>query len=692
MSAGDPDIGPRTLTWFDSGRLATLTNGRGDVINFSYDAAGRLTRRSAGTLIYDYHYDLPRTGDAATQRTLGRLAYADEPQGDTVAFRYDDFGRESSRRRTIAGATAEETRAFSPAGFLVSHTTDDGFSTTFQYDAAGRLGAIPGTWTLLTADPAGRTSSERFGNGAEQTYERDALGLPTTIRLTLPGTPRPTTPYSVLVTRNLYGAPTAVTDVDGVGRDQTASFAYDQAGRLSRSTTGGATINYAYDGLQNLTARTGPALPIATGTYRYAERGFGPRQLTSVGTLTFDYDLAGRTIRRGTTTMQWDAFDRLARADVSATSWVEHRYGYDGERTYTRDAAGAIERRFSPSLVERAGHREHYLRSGDRVLAKVAHVGAAFTPTYLHTGVGAGPAAFSNAAGQLTDERIYEPYGAMLAGSLAPDPLGGLNKPVDALTGWSDHGARWMSSEIARWLAPDPIVKGPDPRFLAEPWALHPYGYVLNNPTLYWDPDGRQEKTTPQPDATQPEPYSFGSFIVNHWKTKIQGVLAKSPVKVPVGPATLQTDGHGVTVESVKIGNVSVKPDGPGDAVGIKNGWFSFLVKRDANGSGEIGASVGPSLKTGVVDVSPQVGAKLVINAETTENHNVGVLQFFERISLKIKGIKIFEGTAEQSGGSVGLPGGLSEKLDQAQEQREAQAGFKEGDNNWHQCTSGQCR
>jgi hypothetical protein len=49
-----------------------------------------------------------------------------------------------------------------------------------------------------------------------------------------------------------------------------------------------------------------------------------------------------------------------------------------------------------------------------------------------------------------------------------------------------------MAPETARWLTPDPPVKGPDPKFLEAPWALHPYQYVHQNPIGNWDPDGRR--------------------------------------------------------------------------------------------------------------------------------------------------------------------------------------------------------
>lgn len=58
-----------------------------------------------------------------------------------------------------------------------------------------------------------------------------------------------------------------------------------------------------------------------------------------------------------------------------------------------------------------------------------------------------------------------------------------------------------MAPEIARWTAPDPPVKAPDPAFMTAPWKLNPYQYVDQNPVLYWDPDGKQPAGKP---AQQP--------------------------------------------------------------------------------------------------------------------------------------------------------------------------------------------
>jgi RHS repeat-associated protein len=115
--------------------------------------------------------------------------------------------------------------------------------------------------------------------------------------------------------------------------------------------------------------------------------------------------------------------------------------------------------------------------------------------TFDHVGFGAGPAVFTDEGGHLLEERRSEPYGAPIGiPDLVPRDLGPLNKRVDVATGWSDHGARWLTPETGHWLAPDPVVIGPDAALMTGPWALHPYQYVDQNPVAYWDPDGRDKR------------------------------------------------------------------------------------------------------------------------------------------------------------------------------------------------------
>ena len=121
---------------------------------------------------------------------------------------------------------------------------------------------------------------------------------------------------------------------------------------------------------------------------------------------------------------------------------------------------------------------------------------------YVHHAVASGPVMFTDQAGNVWDERRYEPYGNEIDSRFLSefnglpadkDPQNNLNKETDLNTGLSYHGARWMAPTFARWLTPDPPVKVPDDGFMEAPWRTNPYAYVLGNPIVYWDPDGREE-------------------------------------------------------------------------------------------------------------------------------------------------------------------------------------------------------
>lgn len=599
--ATDPDIGDRHLLYDDAGRLLEHTNGAGQTVEYGYDLIGRLTSVTADDgSAFGYHYDEPI--DPSYQFTAGRLAWVEEPTG-RAQVGYDAWGRAVRATRAIDGRAATEHLAYAPSGLLRRIDYDHELAVEIAYDRAGRpvsvrdATALGELWAVDEYDAAGRILRERYGNGVEQGYVRDADGQPQVIGIRRSDDVL----YDVLLGRNGYGAITSIDDRDGRGLDHSATFTYDGGGRLTAATIGAGLDQYAfsyrYDGLQNMIERTatGPReLGVLAGVYRYGESGAGPRQLTSIApdalpgtpaSSTFSYDAAGRQITHDGKTLVYNGLDQLIRVEGLPAGTVQHAYGYDGLRVRTIAPDGATQIWFSESITERNGRREHYIRVGSRVIAKItqepdepgagsasawlafargadtadalralvlaagllfvlwiawhthgkqgawAHVTASLAITavaasgctmfgtsrhrlwrtaeivYFHTGASAGPFLFTDADGLVIDERRYEPFGEELdawhelpsGGGVVStidyrrEPTNILNKQTDPDTGWSYHGARWLAPETARWLTPDPPVKAPDPKFMAEPWALHPYQYVNQNPVLFWDPDGQDK-------------------------------------------------------------------------------------------------------------------------------------------------------------------------------------------------------
>jgi RHS repeat-associated protein len=396
-AASDPDLGARTLQYNDLNQLTHHTNGADQTRRFFYDAAGRLTRTLGedGTS-FIYHYDVPRDGSAG-KNTANRLAWVEEPRGE-FHVAYDVFGRSTSARRRVDTFWAEETSGYSPSGLLL-FTQTDGVRVDAEYDAAARPKRLGSYWEALEVDASGRLVKERYGNGVTEDYHYDSLGLPDAITVRRPSG---ALLYDVTLKRNAWAAPTEVWDVDGTGLDHSATFTYDEAARLTDAVLGAVKskdaqgrdvliqgpasfrFTHTYDGLQNMLSRTvqGPkALGLLAGTYHYGERGFGPRQLSSVtkssgDAVLLNYDKAGRVVGQAGRQLSYNGLDQLVQAVLPAEGdkpqvTVDYAYGYEGLRTFAQTSNGDVQHWFSPTLTQRGGTREWYLKIGDRMVVRL---------------------------------------------------------------------------------------------------------------------------------------------------------------------------------------------------------------------------------------------------------------------------------------------------------------------------------
>ena len=342
--AEDPDTGLRSLQYDDRNFLVRHRNAAGQYVHFGYDGAGRVVFQGEGEDFdgeHDYVLSYDDSGvalDAACD-VRGRLARVREPFGE-VKFCYDAFGRENGVMRTVSPAsaaarTATERRELAASGLVLRVSHDDGLEFDQEYDGAGRLMRVGDYWRAPVdgdIDASGRVVREVYGNGVEQSYSYDALGLVDYVTVTAASTPV----YLASIERNAYGAPTSVSDYDGVGLDHQASYTYDGASRLTGATLGRYPMqyqfSYRYDGLQNMVERgaSGPrALGMLTGSYRYGEPGLGsgPRQLTSIVApggggvpVTFQYDAAGRQVRDRDSLLAYNGFDQMVRVEPPPAS------------------------------------------------------------------------------------------------------------------------------------------------------------------------------------------------------------------------------------------------------------------------------------------------------------------------------------------------------------------------------------
>ncbi len=534
-SLSDPDSGLRTYeTEPETGRVVQVTNALGEKTLFDYDSLGRVTdvrgQTAGGTDVthHRYFYDALSAACATlvgsgTPRVLGRLTGTENVLDGPVwsCIRYDPMGRPAVQGKHLFGRAVTESSLISASGKTVDSVTSEGLHLTATYDTADRLIRLDAdhagatdtlVWSATSIDAAGNLLSETTRNGVETDYERDVVGQTTRLTIGRTTTTGTLLHYDAHFEREPFGGIQRVVDLHPPATDphrHEVELSYDGAGRLTEAWVNGFHDTpsawgwaYTYDGLQRMTSRTqlgGPPVPaLWLGAHTYGLTGQGPRQLRSVGARTLDHDAAGRVTRMDTTTLTFDPRDRVRQVAGPDLPTLAHVYDADGHRVRTSTAADEVELRFTPHVALRGSVLERMLTVGDRVVAKLATpVNSNVEPTgppvatFFHTTFGAGPGLFTDAAGNVSRDRVTDPFGQVLGvdayTEYTAEPWGSGNRPFDAFTGWADHGARWMSPQIARWLSPDEALFDPTQGGLAQ----NPYVAFQHSPLVFWDPDGR---------------------------------------------------------------------------------------------------------------------------------------------------------------------------------------------------------
>jgi len=219
-----------------AGRRTRMIDHTGFVVNYTYDAAGRLSglRDGSNAVVVTYTYD-----------AAGRLSRKDHANGTFTTYDYDAVGR---------------------ILHLVNRAPGGAVSSRFDYtyDALGRratTATVDGTWTY-TYDGAGRLTRAVFAStnaavpNQDLTYTYDALGNRTST--TADGV---TTTYTANDVNEYtsVGGVTRTHDADGnLLTDGTNTYTYDVFGRMMSVTTPAGTTTYTYDAVGNrATATTG---------------------------------------------------------------------------------------------------------------------------------------------------------------------------------------------------------------------------------------------------------------------------------------------------------------------------------------------------------------------------------------------------------------------------------------------------
>ena len=330
----DRDVAP-------DGTLATLTDGRGAVTDYSYDALKRLT-----LVVQDQTGNAPSTANATTAYgydVADRLTAVTDPINGTTSYVYDDLGNLLAQTSPDTGTTLF---THDSAGNLLTRTDAKGQVFTYGYDALNRPTGSDGpgstgdvAYTYDTC-PGGHGRLCRVSNAdAVVRYQYDAFGNATA----LPGLRyahdsvgrlRSLTYPSGARVSYTYDAAGQVSGVDltvaGVTQSLASAFAYTAFGPLTGLTYGnGLTLTQSFDTAYRMTVQTIPGV-LALAYPQYDANG----------NLTARDD----TLTSQPETYAYDALDRLA----GATGPFGSR-GYAYDQNGNRTALGATAYSYTPN-------------------------------------------------------------------------------------------------------------------------------------------------------------------------------------------------------------------------------------------------------------------------------------------------------------------------------------------------------
>lgn len=510
-----------TTTSYDAlGRVTSVTNPDNSVDTTTYDAQGeKLTQsNSAGSTIDSY--------DA-----LGRMSAEQRKNGSgvlqgTVAYTYDADGNVLQKVTTLAdGSQVTSISAYDPLDR--QETMDDG-SRTYTYDPAGNVTHMQvltpsndySVQTDSTYDGANRLSSltDKVGPSAAtlHTYSFTYDGSGNRSSSTEDGA---TTQYS-------YDDLNQLTQVK-VGATVTASYSYDANHNRTSLVTPSGTTSYTYDGSDQLTQKIDPDGKITT--YTYDTQG-------NLASATYDPSGANQV-----TAYHYDANGRLTGVDKPDGTTIQFGYDANYNRTSKTVTSGGVS--YSVNDVYVLGRLAYETDQNGTVLATFTYnsVGVPVSvqvgsdpntsPRYYYVYNGHGDVvALVDAQGNSVASYNYDAFGQLTSAS---ENFGGNTTWTNPYRYDGQDGVRYDGETTLYWMS----VRAYDPslgRFLSRDplnrvplfFANQPYAYAGNNPLIKVDPSGRRIVWSVS-DTLQ----TIGSVIFSGGPTLVQNAYQYKAIK-----------------------------------------------------------------------------------------------------------------------------------------------------------------
>ncbi len=565
------DRGTTTYTYDAAGNQLTRTDARSVVQTTDYDALNRPSSQS-----YSVISGIPATGnitwtyDSGTNGN-GYLTGMSDESGST-SYQYSAYGRLTGKTQTVShnGENFAHTLAYqyNAGGQLTRVTYPSGTQIDYTYGTDGRPVEVRVNGNVLMQNiayrPFGEPESWNWGTGQVYSRSYDLDGR---------------------LTQHLLGADTQTLTYDAASRITSTThtnpiynrfYVYDALDRLTSQTNHNSTRLWDYDANSNrISEQPG------TTVYPYTIDANSNRLLSVAGPVakTYTYDAAGNTLSDGTIAYTWNAAGRMSQATISGNN---HLYQYNGageriskglsgnsQSIFLFDQGG----RFSGEYTENSATpqtgdwllKQETIWFGDIPVAVIKqasptdpiqvytiHADHLNTPRMIvnQTNVPVWRWSDNRAFGNYLPEE--DPDGD---GTLFEYNLRFAGQYFDSETNLHYNFFRDYDPETGRYLSSDPIglVGG-----------LNTYGYALQNPLTYTDPDGLA------PDALidlSLIAYDLASLAYNKFRGCDTSTDEASLVANVTGLLIPGVTGLGLGVRAASKGTKGTKPD--------------FIVSRD---------------------------------------------------------------------------------------------------------------
>ncbi|WP_197090841.1 RHS repeat-associated core domain-containing protein [Bradyrhizobium sp. LTSP849] len=545
-SAGIPLTATDTLnnrTQFNyglDGDLVSTTDPLGRITKYSTDGIGRPVRTtdSSGGLTQTTHdpingvsQTIDGNGGVITNSytAIGHLSGVTDARGGAIAFTYDSFARLATQVDPLNAVSSVTQR--DALGNVTATSDRKGRATATTYDALNRPASVSyadGSTVGFTWDLGGRLTQVNDSLGGTVSRVYDGLD-----RIASETTPQGTVSYT-------YDAGGRRLTMQAGSQPQ-VSYSYDNGNRLTAITQGSTSVTFSYDAVNRRTAATLPGGISATYTWDASSQltaityVSGP---TTLGTLTYGYDFAGRTVSRGgslfqsvlpstVTSAAYDLANRLTSRTVAgvtiAPTWdAEGNLTNDGARNYVWDARNRLKSidgvatfTYDPfnrrQTATRAGVATSFLYdswdvvqeqqggnpSADLLIGldldeRLSRSGSTFLTDAL------GSTIALSSAGAVQTNYGYDPYGTLQVVGTASDNTFQFTGRENDNTGLINLRNRYYSPAWGRFVSEDPIG--------ISSGEVNLYRYAVNNPVQFDDRAGLFSGPGPSPGPSPTPP------------------------------------------------------------------------------------------------------------------------------------------------------------------------------------------